>query len=263
MKSYEVLRTIDSDFLQSKNLMRSKLSDDDLERATDAHFKRMLTRRADGEFYDALTYRHRCMYAYLLKMVEIQFRPPSFNIDKKMIEFLDFCHGDMACIGGREVALARAYFEKGQRLGFFGKIQKKRDDLFDELSGMAWDLYHIRQLEENMTFKPSLQARYFFPALLTFDKRFIEIIDLYPLRSLAYKEGEHSPMPFYAGNWLELMGTTETGRQLAFRRFYSTEAREERASNRDTAKIRLESIIDELTNSLSKLASIKPLSRGS
>ncbi|KAF1007586.1 MAG: hypothetical protein GAK28_01541 [Luteibacter sp.] len=137
------------------------------------------------------------------------------------------------------------------------------DDLFDQLIGMAWDLYHVRQLEENMTFKPSPGARYFFPALLTFDKRFIEIIDLYPLRALAYKEGSRTPMPFYAGDWREFMATSESSRQFAFDRYYSSEARDQRSSSRDAVKIKLEATIEELIYSVAKLASIEPMRRSS
>lgn len=231
LTSYEVLRTVDVRYLESYGLVRSMLSESELRVSTDAHFARMKCRRADTGFYESLVHRHRCMYAYLLKMVEIKLSSLFSSIDEMMVEFLDFCHKDMACIAAREVVLARAYFEKGQDLAFFGKIQKNRDDLFANLDGMAWDLYHVRQLEETLTFDVNPKARYYFPALLTFDKRLIEVMDLYPLIAISYKKGGGDLMPFYAGDWLRSVATSDEQRAFVLSRFYSDDAWGERRAN--------------------------------
>lgn len=119
---------------------------------------------------------------------------------------------------------------------------------------MAWDLWHIRQLEESMTLTPDPRARYFFPSLLTFDKRFVEVMDLYPLRSLAYVEGESMPMPFYSGDWFTLVADQPEQQNSIAERYYSLDAKRSREARRDGCEKNVNSVIDELERELSELS---------
>jgi hypothetical protein len=69
-------------------------------------------------------------------------------------------------------------FESSSMLTFFGRPQPgyKSDDktIFDVLENMAWDLYHVRQMEWITTFNDQLESDYTFHALLTRDQGLIQ-----------------------------------------------------------------------------------------
>jgi hypothetical protein len=201
------------------------------------------------------------MYCQLLKMVLIHLQSPSGNIDQKTREFAQFLDEELATMYGREMVVARSYFGSGQKLKFFGKMQKKQEDLFDVLNGMAWDLWHVRQLEENMTFRPSTGVRYFFPAILTFDKRLIEIMDLYPLKSCAFIEGKNEPMPFFDGDFFQAIAETPDTQQEFIQRFYSTEACASRSARRSNANAKRGEIVKALEEELSKVTEVQKPSK--
>jgi hypothetical protein len=48
---------------------------------------------------------------------------------------------------------------------------------------MAWDLYHFRQVTQMLSRDLTQEIHYYFPAMLTFDKGFAEILDVYSLRA--------------------------------------------------------------------------------
>ena len=167
-----------------------------------------------------------------------------------MSQFLEFCDSEMATIFARESIVARAYFERGQNLKFFGKVQANKDDLFWVLNGMAWDLWHVRLLEKAMTLRPAREARYFFPALLTFDKRLIEIIDLYPLKACAFVEGESEPMPFFEGDLLARIAGNIDAQEPLLDRYYSAEARNSRDGRRAKARANIGTTLETLETAL-------------
>jgi hypothetical protein len=152
------------------------------------------------------------------------------------------------------MALARAYFERGQSMRFFSKFQKSRNDLFKTLRNMAWDLSHIRRMELCMAAGGRSDARYFFPALLTFDKGLIEVLDLYPLKALAFEAGRAEPLPFFSGDFLDLVASCDQGKASFSRRFYSIEARNMRASRRLSARTSFHQIVDSLERELAEVA---------
>ena len=254
LRIYEILRTLDTQWLQSRGEVRSVLSEQDLTKHAQEHIARMFADRDNETFVKGLTFRYQFVYSHLLKMTLIQMSSPKTSVAKRMLQFLEFCDSRMATMNGRETALARTYFERGQDLTFFGKIQKGKPDLFQLLGGMTWDLWHVRQLEEAMTFKPARQARYFFPALLTFDKRLVEVIDLYPLKVCAFKEGESEPMPVFDGDWFDLVTAEEAAKDSIKERFFASEARASRDARRDGVKPRITEIVKELEAELSEVA---------
>lgn len=248
LRAYEILRTIDEDWLGSRDIVRSVLSEQELSRRAQEHISRMYLDRSHHAAMNALTFRHQFQYCCLLKMVSIQLNSSKENVNEKVMAFLEFSHSQLATMTGRETALARAYFERGQNLAFFGKIQKKRPDILKQLDNMAWDLLHIRQLEEVLTLPSPMGGRYFFPALLTFDKRFIEVIDLYPLKSCAFKIGGTEIIPFYDGDWLELISPKRDDGHAAVKKYFSEGAIASRATRRNDAKMQLPDIVRQLEN---------------
>ncbi len=173
-KAYEILRTLDIESFRKHGDIRSNLADYELVARAQQHLSQRYMDRENGHFMRGFSFMQQSMYALLLKMASIQLRVPSTVLHGKIAEFLKFCDVDLATMYWREIALARSYFEHGQKFAFFGKIQKKpndlpaqkrRDDLLAQVSNMAWDLWHVRQMELMITFRPSKEARYFFSCL--------------------------------------------------------------------------------------------------
>lgn len=210
LKAYEILRTIDADWLKSNGEVCSTLSDQELATIAQRQVSKMYLDIEDSAMLDGLISNHRYMYACLIKMAIIQLKFPSASLGKKIAAFLEFCHSTLATMNMREAVVAREYFNRGQELTFFGKIQKRsKNDILELLRNMAWDMWHVRQLEKSITFSPEKQARYFFPALLTFDLKFIEIMKLYPLKACAFKIGSSQPLPFFDGDPFKLIATDD------------------------------------------------------
>lgn len=201
-----------------------------------------------------LLFNHQYMYACLLKMATIQLKSPSASLGKKMATFLEFCHATLATMNAREAAVARTYFARGQDLGFFGKIQKRKPDILELLRNMAWDMWHVRQLEKSLIFNPAKQARYFFPALLTFDHKFIEIMDLYPLKACAFKIGSTQPLPFFDGDPFRLIATDDENGASAVKKYFSNDAISTRNAVRDSVKTKFAGVVQMLEADLLAVA---------
>jgi hypothetical protein len=173
-----------------------------------------------------------------------------------MERFAEFGDSVLATLGGRETALARAYFERGQNMSFFRKVQKNNADLLKTLRNMAWDLSHVRRMELTMTAQPTSSARYFFSALLTFDKGLIEVLDLYPLKALAFKVGSVEPMPFFAGNWFDLIADHAEGKAAFQMRYYSEESISSRNMRRSSVRGAFSTIVATLEKEVADAAEI-------
>jgi hypothetical protein len=254
LKAYEILRTLDRDWLNRHGAVRSILSDSELNKRAQECIVDMYRKSEDVEFMEVLKFRQQFMYTHLLKMSILQIKYRSQNLSKKVRQFIEFCDSELATLTMREIVLARAYFERGQKFSFFKNIQARNRKIFDQLDNMAWDLWHVCQLEELLTIRPDSNSRYYFPALLTFDKAFIEVIDLYPLKACAYFEGEHHPLPFYDGDFLSLISGEDTDLKKYVEQLYTPDAIASRNSRRGQAKISFGTIIADLENELERVA---------
>ena len=250
LKAYEVLRTIDATWLKSKGEIRSLSSDYELAISAQKQISKMYLDAKNDAVMKGVIFRHQYMYACLLKMAMVQLKSPSASVAKKMATFLEFCHSTVATMSTREAVVAREYFTRGQKLTFFGKIQKRKDGILKLLKNMAWDMWHIRQLELSMTFKLTKHARYFFPALLTFDQKFIEIMDLYPLKACAFKMGSNHPMPFFDGDLFQLISGDSEEIASSIKFYFSSSAIAARKKVRDSIEANFNDVIQSLEKEL-------------
>ena len=253
LKAYEVLRTLDVDRLRRRGEIRSTLSDMELVKATQENIGRLLN--GNDSFVRALKLRHSFFYALLLKMADIQITNARRTVNDKLFDFLYFCDTELAAMCARESVIARRYFEQGQKLSFFGKIQKGRSGLFEQLKNMAWDLMHVRHLEHALTISTTPEARYFIPALLTFDRGLIEIMDLYPLKACAFLAGG-PPIPFYDGDPLAALFDDPMHQDQLKSQFYSRAAISSRSSNLSNARARMAATVAALEDRLANSAAI-------
>ena len=256
MKAYEVLRTLDKQHYATTKEARSYLSADEIATFAENEVAKMRANRNDPSYTQGLGFNHAFEYACLLKMAFINFKHGGQSVDKRVVKFTEFGDEKLATFPGREFVIAKSYFERGQKLGFFSRVQKKKSELFKILKNMAWDLAHARTMELCLTIAPDPKARYFFPALLTFDKDFIEILDLYPLKACAFQNGIWEPMPFFEGDWFDVVASTDKGKVEFFERFFSDAAIDSRTLRREGVREAMSQIVSELETELLTVAEI-------
>lgn len=256
LRAYEVLRTLDKQSFRDTGEAKSSLSDAELNARAQVAISRMFHNLEDPAFMEGHGFQHAFEYAHLLKMASITLGRPHASVDEKMLQFTEFCDDTLATFSGRETVLARAFFERGQNLKFFGRVQKKYKDLLRVLKNMAWDMTHARRMELGITLRPDIRARYFLPALLTFDKDLIEVMELYPLKACAFEEKTYQPMPFFDGDWKQAVATTSEKREAYFARFFSRSARDSREARRKGVRKGFSRIVEKLEKELTEAAGI-------
>lgn len=254
LKAYQILRTIDSELLLKHDLIESTLSHEELIKVTQEHLSRLFYNSLNLEVLDDFLYD--IQYIHLLKMIIIQFEHTSLSSFKKTIKHLDFCHYELANIGIKEVLLSRKYFEEGQNFLFFSKIQRNKTDkskFFRDIKGMAWDLYHIRQMERLITITPDSRARYFFPALLTCDKRLKDILDLFSIKCIVFNNLTNDIIPFYELDLFTQLSSTPSEKYL-IENYFLEDKKKDRSERLQNSTNNLSILIESLENELFTLA---------
>lgn len=254
IKAYQVLCTIDNDALDNFGIIKSKLDDVDLIKNTQEHLSKMYRDLSDNRLVDEIRFNFNFSYWHLLAMISVQLSKPRISPEEKLTTLIELCDSTLATLSLREISVAKSYFKKGQNLTFFGKIQKGKKDLFRTIRGMAWDMWHIRQMEKNLVVRPGRGARYFFPSFLTCDKRLVEIIDLYPLKACAYDEVDLIPIPFFDGDWLESLSCNEDFIENIRSKYFSEKSLLSRTKRRNQANSKIDKSISELESTIAKLS---------
>lgn len=230
MEAYEVLRSIDKEVLRNGEIKSYLTESERRLRAQELLSKAAFDRSHKG-IGNEIFRRQKTMYCLLLKMVQIQFKRKEGSLESKLMEFFEFMDADLVVMFAREAVVATNYFQSGQK-GFFRKIQKRSDKLFSNLQSMSWDLWHIRQCEDGLSWNPKEGARYYFPALLTFDKDLIEVFDMCPMKMCAI-DPNNTLWPAYVGDIDKLVaGGSEEIASKIHGRFYSEPAKESRKARR-------------------------------
>lgn len=235
VKGYEILRNLDP-ILLKKGIIRTTLTEDEIIAKAHSLISDFYIRLTKDDTLEAIAFRRDFKLCQLLKMVSIQFSMPNKTLGDKLSSFSEFCDNEMATFDWRSIAIAKEYFSKGQNFSFFGKVQKGRKGLFEALNGMAWDMWHVMQLEESITLKPEEKADYFVPALLTFDQGLSDMMDLHPLKAIAFSKDDKRPIPFYAKNPLEILSDDEKIQTSFHQKYYSLNARMRREKKRESLR---------------------------
>ena len=242
-RAYEILRSLNLEHLNTNKQIRSKLSHEHLNIQTQKNLAKIIY-EINYHVKEHLNLRIDFYYCILLKIAIIHSYRPKLTIVQKMEKLLDFMDTELTTICIRELIIAYEFFKHDTKIKFFGKIQNNNEDILQDVRNMAWDFFHIRQLEENSTIKCN-KARYFFSSLLTFDKKFIQIIDLCPLKCIAYLDGIKQPMPFYDDNAMNAFNSFINEHTELNQRFFSNKAMISR-SNRRKKRDSLKNLIDKL-----------------
>ena len=198
IRAYEILRTMDVEWYKVHGAIRSTQSTSEINRVAQQTVASMLRSFADDAHMGDLIGKYAFSYVSLLKMTTLQLQAPSAPGLQKLQLFIEFSDHVLGAISPRDILLAAAYFEqKALRERFFGKVQRKRKDIFGAVRGMAWDLWHVRWLELAMTLEPEAGARCLLPALLSFDRGLIEVASLCKLKAVAIVGEGVAPLSFF------------------------------------------------------------------
>ena len=185
LRAYQVLRFIDASHLEATGGVRSALAEEDLNKEAQEMLVSMLRRAEESSAGDGTLQLHCLLFCLLLKIILLKLAHPRETMAKKLFAMAEFMDQSLSIMMLPEGLLAQKYFLMGQNLRFFGKVQTKKPNLLRTVNGMAWDLVHRRNLDSTIGADLERGARYFFPAILTFDKGFAEVMDLYSLRACA------------------------------------------------------------------------------
>lgn len=173
--------------------------------------------RKNEEFIFVKTYY--LIFATLLKMCYIQLKYKTRSLRQKMIELCDFMNDEICVMMQPELILARYYFEQGQKCTFFGKIQRNNDKNLKNIKNMAWDLFHLRMLEQGCAIRMNEMADVNIPYFCTYDRRLLNVKECYELKSIAinYRTGEKFPFYSKTEEIVEYLQEYETQEQLVSR----------------------------------------------
>lgn len=192
LKAYEVLKNIDIEQYQENNKVVTLKSEMDIEKEIEAYLDLMIEFKEN--YYKEIEGNYNLRYCLLLNMILINLKSKK-SANEKLYEFIEFCNSEIFTISLRELIIADRYFKIGQNFRFFGKIQKGRVDI-ELIKNMAWDLYHISELEIKFLTGDE-EADYNIQSFLTFDKRLIEMIELYSLKAICVSKDKKEIYPFY------------------------------------------------------------------
>jgi hypothetical protein len=192
----------------------------------------------------------RVMYAVLMAITWIQLRAPRRSVREKLLDLLNFFHDDMHALMARELAYAAVFFTRGQRMTFFGRVQRSRADLPAVLNNMAWDLLIARRLEHHVGVG-SRDGRFYLPSLLTFDQDLVALMDGYSLRgALLLPDGSAVSLP---SSDVESLLQSHGLSSKDLRPFLSAEARGDRRDRHAQDPPDLEALIKRLERQVTEL----------
>jgi len=139
------------------------------------------------------------LYVVLLKTVEIEHRAKGRKLARKMEELYEFMHFELKMQLVREAIIALHYFKNRSRLNFFGKIgprpKAKAQRLLIDLRNMSWDLMLFRMMERQATLPGA--GDFLIPYFLSFDRKMVQLFDLFPLKALLAHEKAAQMVPLW------------------------------------------------------------------
>ncbi|MEA5009691.1 hypothetical protein [Clostridium tyrobutyricum] len=169
-------------------------TNDELKLLTDETFFIMNNKikSSDIVFFENWYYAIR---ALLLKVSIIELTYSKKGVKYKINLLLEFINNKIGCILEREIAISYLFFLHDKRVErFFKKIKPNCVDIVRHISGMAWDLSHLRYLEQLVaTLRPS-NARYELYSIITFDYGLQEVLEACPIKKCAIYKGKFIPV---------------------------------------------------------------------
>lgn len=248
IKSFMLFKSLNyRAFIQNEKYIYDK-QEEDIQIDIDTLYNNMFSEKFI-QSYEKFFRMQKSLYILLLKTIYIKFIDSKKSAQNKIMKLFDFVNEQLGFVAERELEVCYYYFKHDNRTKkFFKKIQKNSKDLLSTINSMAWDLIHIRLIEQEFAIRPIDKARYSIHTLLTFDNGLKEILQINPVEQIVlYKE---IPIPKLKYVWFdEIPGAKE--------KLFSKENRQMRRQNfeakdRDKLKIVLENELINLCNNIRK-----------
>lgn len=112
-------------------------------------------------------------HTFLLKLT-YEYLTNKDSISRAFNNMIKFCLYKLNKIPLFELWLAWEFFNQPQKFRFFGPIAGLSKKLFKDISGMAWDLTHIRTMEQMAT--TTCFGAFYLPFFVSFDSKFSELL---------------------------------------------------------------------------------------
>ena len=181
------------------------------------------------------------MKAFLIKTYDVE-----SNKNKKVEKFIEYCLNRLNCYAEKEIVILSLYIMDDSRTHRTFKKLKKDPDIIKNIANVAWDIFHIRLIEE-MLFNDNKKndERVILPYFGTADSGLIDAMQINPIRAFVIMKG-HS-IPVHQTNIEDICTNVELIENV----HSNAGARDIKAKNLDFKKIRdqLEDEILEKINS--------------
>lgn len=201
MRAAEIIKDLDEDYFLRRGEVRARCSEKVvLERVDAAIASQNNILKHSPEFYSSLW-----KLTYLSMLVTISLKN-SKNRGKEDIlgNLIEFYDRELGIMLLRDLFYSK-YFLENPNSSFFSFIQPKNPKFFRKLKGLAWDLHIFRVLERFSAY--SHQSDFMIPYVMTYDKRYSDMLKVFRLQSLFYKKGmaplaspESSIQSYLSGN---------------------------------------------------------------
>lgn len=200
IKSFMLFKSFDFSVFEEKGECAYVRQEEDIQIDVDGLYNDMLSEKF-YQAYENLFRMQKALYVLLLKTVCIEFTNRK-SAKNKVMELFDFVNEQLGFIAERELEVCYYYFNHHEKTKkFFKKVQKNSKDLLHTINGMAWDLIHIRLIEQQFTLKPTDEVRFAIHVLLTYDDGLKEILQINPIEQIVFYKD--IPIPKLKYFWID------------------------------------------------------------
>lgn len=200
IKSFMLFKSFDFSVFEEKGECAYVRQEEDIQIDVDGLYNDMLSEKF-YQAYENLFRMQKALYVLLLKTVCIEFTNRK-SAKNKVMELFDFVNEQLGFIAERELEVCYYYFNHHEKTKkFFKKVQKNSKDLLHTINGMAWDLIHIRLIEQQFTLKPTDKVRFAIHVLLTYDDGLKEILQINPIEQIVFYKD--IPIPKLKHFWID------------------------------------------------------------
>ena len=200
IKSFMLFKSFDFSVFEEKGECAYVRQEEDIQIDVDGLYNDMLSEKF-YQAYENLFRMQKALYVLLLKTVCIEFTNRK-SAKNKVMELFDYVNEQLGFIAERELEVCYYYFNHHEKTKkFFKKVQKNSKDLLHTINGMAWDLIHIRLIEQQFTLKPTDEVRFAIHVLLTYDDGLKEILQINPIEQIVFYKD--IPIPKLKHFWID------------------------------------------------------------
>lgn len=190
--SFERFKSIDVEEYKAtgkiKYLVSVEMAEYEAKKTVDMYYRNTETK----PYIDDLLNIKQLILLNLVGMFKVHFSSKAGS-KRKMKEYFSFLQESVGLFLEREAIIAYELFSRNQLLSIFNKINfdMNPDSLYDKLDNIAWDFLIPRLMERSITIGG--EGNYFLPLLLTFDRGLHNMLKLYPIKGVVFKNGTLSP----------------------------------------------------------------------